>query len=117
MRSLCKSVVMLQLAATLASCATAPPPPPAVGRHDLLDFLQDGRTTRADVYMKLGPPGREFERGRITTWRLHRDAGGYYLVSSAGMGWRGGRYELVIEFGEDSVAQRHSLIEVKEVPK
>lgn len=107
-----RSVLLLLTAMLVASCATTPPPP-AYGQPDLLGFLQDGRTTRADAYLKLGPPGREFENGRIASWRLDRDAGGYFLVSSGRTGWRGARYELVVIFGEDGVAQRHSLVEVR----
>jgi hypothetical protein len=107
-----RSALLLVVVIFVASCATTPPPP-AFGQPDLLGFLQDGRTTRADAYLKLGPPGREFESGRIATWRLDQDAGGYFLVSSGRAGWRGARYELVVIFGEDGVAQRHSLVEVR----
>jgi hypothetical protein len=107
-----RAALLLVTAILAAGCATTPPPP-ALGQPDLLNFLQDGRTTRADTYLKLGPPGREFESGRIATWRLDRDAGGYFLVSSGKTGWRGARYELVVVFGEDGVAQRHSLVEVR----
>jgi hypothetical protein len=84
-----------------------------MGRADLLDFLQDGRSSREDVYLKFGPPAREFEKGRIVSWRLGKDEAGYLLVSSAGAGWYGARYELVVVFAANDIVQRHSIVEIR----
>ena len=93
----------------VVACATQP----MQGRADLLGFLQDGKSTREDLYLKLGPPSREFEKGRIVSWRLSKDEAGYFLVSSAATGWYGARYELVVVFTTDNVVQRHSLVEIR----
>ena len=44
----------------LAACASEP-----VGHKDLLDFLNDGATSRADVLVKLGEPVARYESGLI----------------------------------------------------
>ena len=92
----------------LAACATEPPPR---GRGDLLDFIVDGQTPATELHLRLGMPTRTFEGGRIATWRLARDAAGLYVVAAQG-GWTGVRYELVVEFSEARLVQRHALVEV-----
>ena len=64
----------------LASCATAPPAPVA-GRADLLDFLAEGRTTKAEALTKLGEPSGKFDREKILTYRLggDREKSGYVI--------------------------------------
>lgn len=52
-----------------------------MGQRDLLDFLEDGRTTREDALLALGDPSASYETGRILTYRLARDDGGYFLVA------------------------------------
>jgi hypothetical protein len=93
----------------VAACATPGPK----GRADLLEFLNDGRTTRDETYLKLGPPAREFEQGRIVSWHLARDESGYIPIHAAARGWYGVRYELVVVFGADNVVQRHSMVEMR----
>jgi len=93
----------------VTGCATAPP----VGQRDLLAFVTDGVTAKSDVFLRLGPPGREFEGGRIATWRVAEDEGGYYVVASATDGWRGSRHEFVVVFGADGRVERHSLVQLR----
>ena len=93
----------------VTGCATAPP----VGQRDLLAFVTDGVTAKSDIYLKLGPPGREFEGGRIATWRVAEDDGGYYVVASSTDGWRGSRHELVVVFGANGRVERHSLVQLR----
>lgn len=50
----------------LAACAT---PIPGAS-HDLLTFLQVGKTTREEVLLKLGQPSASFEHERILTYRI-----------------------------------------------
>jgi hypothetical protein len=93
----------------VAACATPGPR----GRSDLLDFLKDGRSSRDALYLRLGPPVREFEQGRIVSWHLARDDFGYFVVSFSARDWYGVRFELVVVFGPDNIVQRHSMVEVR----
>jgi len=101
-------VVALAMLAAVG-CATHPP----VGRADLLEFLHDGTTSRADVILKLGPPNRTFENNRIASWRLAKDEAGYFLVAPTPTGWYGARYELVVVFTANDVMEQHSLVEIR----
>jgi hypothetical protein len=56
------------LALFLSGCAA----PPLKGRADLLDFLGDGKTTREEVVLKLGPPSGKFERKNLLTCEFIR---------------------------------------------
>ena len=93
----------------VTGCATAPP----LGQRDLLSFVTDGATTKSEIYLRLGPLGREFEGGRIAAWRVAEDEGGYYVVASSTDNWRGSRHELVVVFGADSRVERHSLVQLR----
>lgn len=101
---LCAAALLL-----VTGCATAPP----VGQRDLLAFVTDGVTTKSDIYLRLGPPGREFEGGHIATWRVAEDEGGYYVVASSTDSWRGSRHELVVVFGANGRVERHSLVRLR----
>jgi hypothetical protein len=103
-RLICGAALLL-----VAGCATAPP----VGQRDLLAFVTDGVTAKSEIYLRLGPPGREFEGGRIGTWRVAEDEGGYYLVASSTEGWRGSRHEFVVVFGANGRVERHSLVQLR----
>lgn len=94
--------------ALLAACASPPPH----GRVDLLDFLQDGTTRRADVQLRLGEPAAMFEGERILAYRLGRDAGGYLLLKG-GSDWRQVRHNLMLVFDPQGVLQRHSLVDIE----
>ena len=100
-------VAVVMLAA--AGCATRPP----VGRADLLDFLHDEATSRADLILKLGAPARTFDDNRIASWRLAKDDAGYFLVATTPTDWYGARYELVVVFAATGVVERHSLVEIR----
>jgi hypothetical protein len=62
------------LLAMLTACASMP-----IGRHDLLYFLQDGKTIREEVFLRLAEPSGIFEGGRILTYRLGEDEGGFTI--------------------------------------
>lgn len=94
----------------LGACSNAP-----IGKQDLLDFLQDGKTTREEVFLHLAEPSATFEGGRILTYRLDEDAGGYTIKGAKGQGWSA-KYSLVLSFDEKGILRRHALIRVQEVP-
>jgi hypothetical protein len=103
-RLICGTALLL-----VTGCATTPP----VGQRDLLAFVTDGATTKSEIYLRLGPPGREFEGGRIAAWRVAEDEGGYYLVASSTHNWQGSRHEFVVVFSADSRVERHSLVQLR----
>ncbi len=91
----------------LSGCSTTP-----VGRGDLLDFIQDGVTTREDIILRLGEPSATYENSRIMTYRLSRDEGGWFL-RAADKRWYGNVANLVVVFDDRSVVTRHSLVQVR----
>ncbi len=91
----------------LAGCAS----PPA-GRKDLLEFLHDGSTTRAQVELALGEPNAQFENSRVLAYRLKKGAAGYVLLRQRD-GWTSVQYDLMLLFDAAGVLQRHSLVEVR----
>ena len=99
------AVVLLLL--LFAGCATTP-----LGRADLLAFIEDGRTSREEAYLQLGEPSAFFEGGRILSFRLGQDDGGYFLVEKA-KGFVDVRFSLMMVFDDRGVLQRHSLVRVK----
>jgi hypothetical protein len=103
--------VTVLLVATLSACATMP-----IGRHDLLDFLQDGKTSREEVFLHLAEPSGIFEGGRILTYRLGEDKGGYTIKGAKGAPaqWSA-KYSLVLSFDETGVLRKHAVIRVQEV--
>ncbi len=92
---------------SLTGCETPPK-----GNARLLDFLQDGKTTREAVYLQLGEPSGVFEAGRILTYRLAEDKGGYLLLLQPRIGWTG-LYSLVLSFDAAGTLTRHSLVKVR----
>lgn len=99
--------LLLVLAVLLSGCATPPQ-----GNVRLLDFLQDGQTTREAVYLQLGEPSGVYENGRILAYRLAEDEGGYLLLLKSGPGWTG-MYSLVLSFSAEGTLLRHSLVRVR----
>jgi hypothetical protein len=103
----------LLLSIAVVSCT------PAVGKKDLLAFVQVRETTRHDVYLRLGNPSAEYERSRIVTYWIAEDEGGL-LVSPRRLhpsqylekDWSGVRYSLVFAFDEKEVLRRYSLVPI-----
>jgi hypothetical protein len=105
-------VAILNLA---AGCATTS----LKGRADLLAFLADGRTTKDQVWLNLGPPSARFECDRILTYRLRYEPKnkGYQVVerSTQPTGWPRWdlvKYSLVLVFDEQGLLVKHALVEV-----
>ncbi|MDH5536038.1 MAG: hypothetical protein OEZ08_10780 [Betaproteobacteria bacterium] len=105
-----RTFLLVALVAALAGCASTPP----IGKKDLLTFLHDGKTTREDVMLHLAEPSAIFEGGRIITYRLDEDEGGYTIAGARTQGWCC-KYSLVLSFDEKGVLRRHSLVRVKEL--
>jgi len=82
------------------------------GRTDLLNFIEDGKTTREQTVLQLGEPAAFFEEGRILCFRLGHDGGGAYVVGKS-TGFAGVETSLVMVFNEQGVLIRHSQVQVK----
>jgi hypothetical protein len=111
-----KVFLALLLVLTLVGCATAP----LKGNADLLDFLADGTTTKAEVLTTLGQPSGRFENDKILTYRLGFEPNnkGYYVVEreadprTGWPTWMRAKYSLVLCFDDAGVLRKHSLVEV-----
>lgn len=105
MRLKLRSVAQVILTFVAAACATASP----LGTPDCLDFLQPGTTTRTAVVDRLGAPDAGFEGGRILTYWLAADAGGFYKARPQDLR----SHSLVLVFRGDDVLDRHALVKVQ----
>jgi hypothetical protein len=82
-----------------------------MGQADLLAFLKPGATSRQEAIEKLGHPNAEYEHGRIQTFWIAADEGGY----------RSGfievgtthQFSLVLVFDEKDLLVRHALVRVR----
>lgn len=111
-------------------------------KQTLLSFLEDGKTTKEEVLLRLGIPSAQFEGERILTYRLRfeyysegdetKDTGGVVRKVRKEMvviareidpndprlsQWGGERptidyLNLILVFDEHHVLQRHSLLRV-----
>ncbi|WP_374257724.1 hypothetical protein [Yokenella regensburgei] len=93
----------------LASCASAP-----IGDKKLLNFLQNGVTTRQDVFLHLAEPNATFESGRILIYRLDEDQAGYFIRKNDGSRGLTGKFSLVLAFDERGVLSRFNLVRINE---
>ncbi len=81
----------------------------------LLGPIQDGRTTRQEVLLRLGTPTSAFEGGRILTYDFVVDLNGEWRRAGGG-GASDWTYphprtsSLVLVFGPDDRLVRHSLV-------
>ncbi|NJD24498.1 MAG: hypothetical protein FIB06_03730 [Betaproteobacteria bacterium] len=103
-----KMQLLAALLLAMTGCTTAP-----IGNKQLLGFLQDGVTTREEIYLRLAEPSATFEGGRILTYRLDEDGSGYVLSKRTGRGFTG-KYSLVLAIDEKGILRRHSLVRIKE---
>jgi hypothetical protein len=104
-------LLVTMLAGLLAGCATTAPLP---ADPHLLDFLQDGQSTKQTVVLKLGQPSAALESGRILTYRVGQEKDrGYFLREASGTNWFGAKFSLVLVFDPADVLERHSLVEVR----
>jgi hypothetical protein len=101
---------ILLLVALLMSCATAN----LNASKTLLNFLEDGMTTREEVILKLGQPSHAYEAERILTYRIGNNDSGYFLLDPLKRAdWVGTSHSLVLVFDENNVLRKHSLVSVR----
>jgi len=94
------------LFAALGGCASTPR-----GKSDYLAFLDPGVTKRELVTQRLGTPSAAYEGGRILTYWIAADEGGYYRTDPDIAFFR--RYSLILVFRSDDLLDRHSLVLVR----
>ena len=83
------------------------------GDPQLLQSIEDGKTTKEAVVLKLGQPSATLESEKFLTYRLGSDPQhGYYILDKAPVGWAGVKYNLVLVFDAQGLLQRHSLVEI-----
>ncbi len=81
----------------------------------LLGPIEDGRTTRQEVLLRLGSPSSAFEGGRILTYDFVVDLDGEWRRAGSGRAsdWaypHPRTASLVLVFGPDDRLVRHSLV-------
>jgi hypothetical protein len=104
-------ILVTLLAGLLAGCVTTATPP---ADPHLLDFLQDGQSTKEAVVLKLGQPSAVLESGRVLTYRLGQEkARGYFLREASTTNWFELKFSFVLVFDPSEVLARHSLVEVR----
>lgn len=91
------------------SCATTN----SLSNKALLDFLEDGRTPKEMVFLKLGQPTGTYNGERIVTYKLGGDKEkGYFLLDRVS-GWVDSKYSLVLVFDDNLILKQHSLVQVR----
>ena len=83
------------------------------GSSTLLEFINDGQTSRTDVILKLGEPSASLESGRILTYRIGGDAQKGYFIRETKNSWSDTNYSLVFVFDAQGILQSHSLVHVR----
>ena len=102
----------------LVGCATTSPLAEKTAEKSaektFLESLEDGKTSKQMVILKLGQPSGTFEGERILTYRIGKDEHGYSVLDrQAGSPWTGTKFSLVLIFDEHNVLQKHSLVSVR----
>lgn len=102
----------------LTSCATTGPPAEKIAEKAFQEILQDGKTLKQMVMLKLGQPSGTFEGERIFTHRIGKDDTGYFMldrqtVAPRRYDWTETKFSLVLIFDEHNVLQKHSMVPVR----
>ena len=100
-------LVFASLCFLVAACAARP----SRGQQGLIDFIQDGVTTRQELQARLGDPGATYEAERVLTYRLGRDPGGDYVFRNKS-DWLGVCANLVLVLDDRGILRKHSLVAV-----
>jgi len=74
-----------------------------------LPFIEDGKTTKDDVLLKLGTPSRQFEDGMILTYHMTFTREEGFRVDSE----RQFIYNLVLVFDERNILQKHRMLKIQ----
>ncbi|MGO9136266.1 MAG: hypothetical protein ACLP9S_08385 [Syntrophales bacterium] len=80
-----------------------------------LSFIEDGKTTKAEILLKYGAPVKLFAKESILIYIMQPDeTKGFINVSgSASREYPRGDYHFVFVFDEHNVLKNHSFLKVK----
>jgi outer membrane protein assembly factor BamE (lipoprotein component of BamABCDE complex) len=103
-------MVLLVLAGVgLIGCSILIPTPSIVGYSEItnktIESLEPGKTTRADVLLKLGEPGERLKNDRIFVYYWKQVAGFGMIPTALGASFTNDHY-LAFEFGPDNRLKR-----------
>ena len=110
------------LLSLLVGCATTSPLAEKTAEKSaektFLESLEDGKTSKQMVILKLGQPSGTFEGERILTYRIGKDEHGYSVLDrqtgvSVYSPWTGAKFSLVLIFDEHNVLRKHSMVLVR----
>jgi hypothetical protein len=99
---------VLMLTGLVLGCS-APPPSSVLYASDTAylqtwyPFLQDGKTTKAQIESELGKPSQQFENGRLWTYQL---IGGLTALGNP-------QHSLVLVFDSEDVLRGHRMIRIR----
>ena len=97
----------------LLGCA-APRPVGPIPDKELLDFLEEGKTTKQMVFERLGQPSGTYENNKILTYRIESEDGkGYFIDDVQRPRWFNSKYSLVLVFSENGILMKKSLVSVR----
>jgi hypothetical protein len=100
------------LVAGCAASTVAPENPQVVS--GMLPFIQDGKTSKNEVFSRLGEPDYRHERGRIVAYSMSMCAVEEVVPFSDETRCREpGTYNLVLVFGPHNIVEQHSLVRVR----
>jgi len=106
----------------LVGCATSPLAEKTAEKSaekTFLESLEDGKTSKQMVILKLGQPSATFEGERILTYRIGKDDYGFFVLDRLtgefvrNVSWTGTKFSLVLIFDENNVLQKHSMVPVR----
>ena len=104
----CRRVLLVLTGVGLSGCILIPTPS-VVGYSEItnktIESLEPGKTTRADVLLKLGEPGERLENDRIFVYHWTQVAGFGMLPTALGGTITNDHY-LAFEFGSDNRLKR-----------
>jgi hypothetical protein len=98
----------------LVGCATRHDVPEKT-KEELLWFLENGKSAKEEVILRLGQPTAQFEGEKILTYRMAlTEEEGLVAAPVAGQwGWKLSRYSLVLVFDQANILQKHNLVQVR----
>ncbi len=104
----CRMVLLVLTGVGLSGCILIPTPSVvdySVITNKTIESLEPGKTTRADVLLKLGEPGERLEDDRIFVYHWKQVAG-FGMVPTALGGSMTNDHYLSLEFGPDNRLKR-----------
>jgi hypothetical protein len=85
-----------------------------------LPFIEDGKTTKDEVLLKLGRPSGQFEGGRILTYTMSFSEEDGFRVNYErkfiyhGFSVSKAKYNLVLVFNENNILSKHNLLKLRQ---